>query len=77
MEIKVLGAGCKKCKATKEAIRQVVDEMGVDARLEEVTDMNEILKYDVLATPGVVIDGKVISKGRIPKKKEIETWLKA
>jgi small redox-active disulfide protein 2 len=77
MEIKVLGTGCKKCRATKEAIRQVVDEMGVDAQLEEVTDMNEILKYDVIATPGVVIDGKVISKGKIPKKKEIEAWLKA
>jgi len=77
MEIKVLGTGCKKCKATKEAIRQVVDEMGVDAQLEEVTDMDEILKYNVMATPGVVIDGKVISKGKIPKKREIETWLKA
>ena len=76
MEIKVLGTGCKKCKATKEAIRQVVDELGLEANLDEVTDMDEILKYNVMATPGVVVDGKVVSKGKVPKKKEIEGWLK-
>jgi small redox-active disulfide protein 2 len=77
MEIKVLGTGCKKCRATKEAIMQVVDEMGVDAQIEEVTEMSEIMKYNVLATPGVVINGKVISKGKVPKKKEIARWLQA
>jgi len=77
MEIKVLGTGCKKCKATKEAIKQVVDELGLDARVEEVTDMSEIMKYNVMTTPGVVIDDKVISKGKVPSKKEVESWLKA
>ncbi len=76
MEIKVLGTGCKKCKATKEAIGQVVNELGIDAQVEEVTEMDEIMKYNVLATPGVVIDGKVVSKGKVPKKKEVEGWLK-
>lgn len=75
MEIKVLGTGCKKCQATKEAIKQVVDEMGLEAQIEEVTEMSEIMKYNVLATPGVVIDGKVVSKGKVPKKKEIARWL--
>jgi len=77
MEIKVLGPGCKKCKATEEAIRQVVEELGLDARVEEVTEMGEIMKYNVLTTPGVVIDGKVVSKGKVPSRKEIEGWLKA
>ena len=77
MEIKVLGTGCKKCKATKEAIREVVSELGLEATVEEVTDMSEIMKYNVLTTPGVVIDGKVVSKGKVPSKKEIESWLKA
>ncbi|WP_287155577.1 thioredoxin family protein [Candidatus Solincola tengchongensis] len=76
MEIKVLGPGCKKCIATKEAIKEVVSELGLDAVVEEVTDMAEIMKYNVLTTPGVVIDGKVVSKGKIPSKKEIESWLK-
>jgi small redox-active disulfide protein 2 len=75
MEIKVLGPGCKKCRATKEAIRQVVDDLGLDIQVEEVADMSEIMKYNVLTTPGVVIDGKVISSGRIPSKKDIESWL--
>jgi len=75
VEIKVLGTGCKKCKATKEAIRQVIDEIGLDAEIEEVTEMSEIMKYNVLATPGVVIDGKVVSRGKVPEKKEIARWL--
>jgi small redox-active disulfide protein 2 len=77
MEIKVLGTGCKKCKATKEAIRQVVDELGLDAQVDEVTEMSEIMKYNVLTTPGVVIDGKVVSKGKVPDKKEIRNWLQS
>jgi small redox-active disulfide protein 2 len=76
MEIKVLGPGCKKCKATKEAIKEVVSELGLEATVEEVTDMAEIMKYNVLATPGVVIGGKVVSKGKVPSRKEIESWLK-
>ncbi len=75
MEIKVLGTGCKKCKATKEAIRQVAEELGLDVQVDEVTEMGEIMKYNVLTTPGVVIDGKVISKGKVPDKKEIRNWL--
>ncbi len=77
MEIKVLGPGCKKCKATKEAIRQVVEELGLDIQVDEVTEMGEIMKYNVLTTPGVVIDGKVVSKGKVPDKKEIRSWLQS
>lgn len=76
MEIKVLGPGCKKCVATKEAIKEVISELGLEATVEEVTEMSEIMKYNVLTTPGVVIDGKVVSKGKVPSRKEIEGWLK-
>lgn len=75
MEIKVLGTGCKKCRATKEAIKQVLAERGDPSRIVEVSEMSEILKYKVMATPGVVIDGEVVSSGRVPSKSEIEEWL--
>ncbi len=76
MEIKVLGTGCNKCTATKEIIREVLTEIGEATQLEEVTEMSEILKYDVMATPGVVIDGKVVSWGKVPKRKEVLGWFK-
>lgn len=75
MEIKVLGTGCKKCQATKEAIREVLAERGDPTRIVEIKEMSEILKYKVMATPGVVIDGEVVSSGRVPGKNEIENWL--
>lgn len=75
MEIKVLGTGCKKCKATKEAIKEVLAERGDQTQIVEVSEMSEILKYEVMATPGVVIDGEVVSSGKVPRKNEIEDWL--
>jgi small redox-active disulfide protein 2 len=75
MDIKVLGTGCKKCQATKAAIKEVLAERDDQSQIEEVGEMSEILKYNVMATPGVVIDGKVVSWGKVPKKKEIEGWL--
>lgn len=75
MEIKVLGSGCNRCKATKEIILEALAETGADSQLVEVTGLSEILEYKVMATPGVVIDGKVVSSGRIPSKKEVLDWL--
>ncbi len=76
MEIKVLGPGCAKCEATLKAIKEVVAETGVDAQIEKVTDVMEIAKHGVFGTPAVVIDGKVKSVGKIPKKEEISAWIK-
>jgi len=75
MQIKVLGPGCKKCQSLKEAVKEVVDEMGVDAEIIEVTDVNEISNYDVLMTPGLVVNEKVKVFGRVPKKKDIKKYI--
>ncbi len=75
MDIKVLGPGCAKCKKTEKIVRQVVDEMNIDARVEKVTDMLKISEYGVIATPAVVIDGDVKSAGNVPKKKDVILWL--
>lgn len=74
-DIKILGTGCAKCKRTEAIIRKVVEEMGVEARIEKVEDIQQILQYDILATPGVVIDGVVRIKGRIPDKTELQEML--
>ena len=75
MDIKVLGPGCRKCEATKKLIAEVADELGADVRIEAVRDIMKITEYDVMSTPGVVIDGEVVSSGKIPSKGEIEAWL--
>jgi small redox-active disulfide protein 2 len=75
MEIKILGIGCANCKRVESVARQVVEEMGVEATITEVTDMNDIVSYDILTTPGLVIDEKVVSSGRIPSKAEVTSWV--
>lgn len=75
MEIKILGIGCANCKRVEGVARQVVAEMGVEATISEVTDMNDIVSYDIVATPGLVIDERVVSSGRIPSKAEVSSWV--
>jgi small redox-active disulfide protein 2 len=76
MNIKVLGPGCPKCKKTEEIVRQAVAESGVEAAVEKVTNLNEIVGYGVIGTPAVVVDGVVRSVGKVPRKEEIMAWLK-
>lgn len=75
MDIKVLGPGCPKCEKTATIIKEVIEETGTEATFEKVTDLLEIAGYGVFGTPAVVIDGDVKSVGKIPKKKDIVTWL--
>lgn len=76
MNIKVLGSGCSNCHKVKAVVREVVTELGLEnATIQEVTDMREIMKYPILATPGLVVDEKLVSAGRIPSKAEVTTWL--
>jgi small redox-active disulfide protein 2 len=76
MEIKVLGPGCPKCEQTAKLVNEAVDEEGVDARIEKVTDAMEIAGYGVFGTPAVIVDGDVKIVGKIPKKEDIKTWIK-
>lgn len=75
MEIVVLGTGCAKCKKTFEAVQQVVEELGINASLRKEEDITEIVKYNIMALPAVVVDGKVRIKGYQPSEKEIKEVL--
>lgn len=75
MDIKVLGSGCAKCSNTKKLIADVAAELGVEVDVEPVTDLIEITRYDVMSTPGVVIDGKVVSSGKVPSRDEVKSWI--
>ncbi|MEW6136336.1 MAG: thioredoxin family protein [Bacteroidales bacterium] len=75
MNIKVLGTGCPKCKALEKAIREVVEENHYDAQIEKVEDIVKIMNYGILATPGMVINEKVVSSGRLLSKDEIKTLI--
>jgi small redox-active disulfide protein 2 len=74
-DIKILGTGCPKCKQTEAVVRQVVDELGVEAQIEKVEDIVQIMTYNVLSTPAVVLDGVVKIKGRVPNASEIKGLL--
>ena len=75
MEILVLGPGCVKCVKTYEAIKKVIEETGIDTSLRKVDDIMEIMKYNIMATPAVVVDGVVKIKGYVPSDAEIRKLL--
>jgi small redox-active disulfide protein 2 len=75
MEIKILGSGCAKCKKLEELTREAVNELGVQASVVHVTDMNAIMAYPILSTPGLVINEQLKTSGRLPRKEEIISWL--
>ena len=75
MEIKVLGPGCHKCHELDKRTREVAKELGIDADIEYIQDMNRIIEYAILTTPGLVINGKVVCSGRVPGKDEIRKLL--
>lgn len=75
MQIKVLGAGCPKCKEVEKRVINVLAELGVAADVEKVTDIKKIMDYKIFATPGLVIDGQIKSTGKIPRPEEIKAWI--
>jgi len=72
MEIKILGPGCAKCKTLEKLTRDVVSKNGIDATITKVEDIMEIMKYNIMTTPALVIDGKIVTKGRVPSAEEIK-----
>lgn len=75
MKIEVLGSGCAKCNKVKEMVEKVVNEEGIDAEIIKVEDINKILDYGVMVTPGLVVDGDVKFAGKIPSEDKVREWL--
>jgi len=75
LTIKVLGSGCANCKRLEQIAHKVIFEMGIEAEIIKVTEYPDIMAYNVLATPGLVINEKLVSSGRIPTPAEVTTWV--
>jgi len=75
LEIKILGAGCGRCNTVQRMAMEVVEEMGLAASVEHVTDIKEIGRYGVMGTPAVLINGKVVSVGIIPQRDQMKRWI--
>lgn len=75
MEIKILGTGCPKCKSLEKATREVVAQNNIDATITKVEDIMEIMNFNVMTTPALVVNGKVVVKGRIPSIDELKQIL--
>lgn len=71
MKIKILGPGCARCHQLEKTTKEVVKELGIDATVEEVKDMSKIIAYNVLTTPGLIINEQVVSSGKVPTKTEV------
>ena len=76
MVIKVLGTGCTKCKTLEQRLIALKEKHQLEFRLEKITKLNDIMAHGVMMTPGLVINEKVISSGKVPKDEEILKWIK-
>jgi small redox-active disulfide protein 2 len=75
MKIKVLGTGCSKCISLERKLNELVKENNLDVEIEKVSQLEEIMKYGIMMTPGLVINEKVVSFGSVPKDKQILKWI--
>ena len=75
LKIKILGSGCPNCQKLEQETKRAVSNLAIEAEFEKVTDYQEIMEYDILSTPGLVINEKVASSGRIPSQGEITSFL--
>jgi small redox-active disulfide protein 2 len=77
LTVKILGSGCANCKKLEAVAREAATSAGLEAEFVKVTDMKAIMAFDLLATPGLVINEKLVSSGRIPTQAEVRAWLVA
>jgi len=75
LTIKVLGSGCANCKRLEQIARKVIEDMSLEAEVIKVTEYPDIMAYNIMSTPGLVINEKVVSSGRIPTSAEVTTWV--
>ncbi len=75
--VKVLGPGCKRCVTTADMVQSEADRLGVPISIEKVTDYAQIASFGILSTPGIVIDGKVVHAGGLPRAEDLAKWLSA
>jgi len=76
ISVKILGAGCKKCQNLENKVRELVTTNNIEAAVEKITDIQEMVRYGIMMTPGLIINEKVKSFGIIPKDDQIIKWLK-
>lgn len=76
-DVKVLGPGCKRCQTTEDMVKAEAAKLGIPVRVSKITDYAEIAGYGVVSTPGIVIDGKVVHAGGLPKTEDLARWLAA
>ena len=75
-DVKVLGPGCKRCETTAQMLRDEAARLGVAANVTKVTDYAEIAAFGIVSTPGIVVDGKVVHAGGLPRTEDLAGWLK-
>lgn len=75
LTIKVLGSGCANCKKVEEVAKKVIANLGLEAEVIKVTDYAEMMQYDIMSTPGLVINEKLVSAGKIPSEAQVTTWI--
>lgn len=73
--VKILGSGCKKCQTLEAKVRELVAQNGIDANVEKITDLNEMINYGIMMTPGLIINEEVKSIGIIPKDEQLIKWI--
>jgi small redox-active disulfide protein 2 len=75
LSVKVLGSGCANCAKLERTTTEAINQLGMDAQVEKVTDYADIMRYNILVTPALVVNEQVVSAGRLPSTAEITTWL--
>jgi small redox-active disulfide protein 2 len=75
MKIEILGMGCTRCNTLEQQVRKALEELNVEAEVSKVADLDKISSYGVLMTPGLVINGKVLSSGKLPSMSNLKEWI--